>query len=291
MTFLQELFGWFVRLFYDFTGSYGWAIVVFSIFSQLIMLPLTIKQNKSMQIMKLLGPEQQKLQKKYANNKEKLNEELMRLYKKNNYSPMSGCLPLLIQFPIIIGLFGVMREPVPYVFNAEEFATVSQSFLWINDLAKTPIDVFKEFGISTPAILASILPLLSVILTFLQQRQTLAGQDSSQKMMMNFMTIFIGYIGFTFSQGICIYWTLRTALTILQQYVYKKLTKSPVIIVEPEKKGHTNSKSTATKPMNKPVKKPAPKTTTKTDTQESKPANSKEDSTSSSDKKSSDGEK
>lgn len=224
MDFLYQLFGSILRAIYDFVGSYGWSIVLFSIFAKVIMIPLSIKQTKSMQMMKIINPKMQELQKKYASNKQKLNEETQKLYQQYNYNPLSGCLPLLIQFPIIIGLFGVLRMPEKYVFSAAEYVTVSQKFLWINNLTQSPIDVFKASGVSLVFILALIIPIISVVLTIWQQKQmSQQGAGAEQgKMMQWFMTIFIGYIGFTFSQGLAVYLTLQTALTILQNVIQEK---------------------------------------------------------------------
>jgi YidC/Oxa1 family membrane protein insertase len=230
MNFLYELFGSILRAIYNFVGSYGWSIVLFSIFAKVILIPLSIKQTKSMQMMKIINPKMQELQKKYASNKQKLNEETTKLYQQYHYNPLSGCLPLLIQFPIIIGLFGVLRMPDKYVFSAAEYLNVSQKFLWINNLTQSPIDVFKAEGVSVIFLLALIIPIISVVLTIWQQKQTSdqSGPAGQQKGMQIFMTIFIAYIGFTFSQGLAVYWTLQTALTIIQNAIQEKYF-APVI--------------------------------------------------------------
>ena len=264
MTFLYELFGGILHWLYTSLGSnYGLAIVAFAIFAKLITLPLTIKQTKSTQMMKIIQPQVKALQQKYAKNQQQLNEELQKLYKRYNYSPLSGCLPLLIQFPIIIGLFGVLREPTKYVFTTAEFANVSQQFLFLSDLQKSSVQMFQEYGFSLVAILSAILPLISVGLTFIQQRQTMAGQENQQKGMMMFMNIFMVYISFTFAQGIALYWTLQTGLGILQNFLIMKFIPVKVPEVEPviklrENQGH---KPAPAKKDNKTVsnQKPIPK--------------------------------
>ncbi len=222
MNFLYQIFGSILRLIYDFVQSYGWSIVLFAVFAKIIMIPLSIKQTKSMQMMKVINPKLQELQKKYASNKEKLNEETTKLYQQYNYNPLSGCLPLLIQFPIIIGLFGVLREPAKWVFTAAEYANVSQQFLWIQNLTLSPFDVYKADGFSLIFILSLIIPAVSVILTVVQQKQTTQAGPNNQKGMQLFMTAFIAYVGFTFSQGLAIYWTLQTALGLVQNWVQDK---------------------------------------------------------------------
>src|SRR5690554_462000 len=94
--------------------NYGLAIIVFTIIIKVVLLPLTLKQTNSMKKMNELQPKLKELQEKYKNNKEKLNEKMMQLYKDNNYNPAGGCLPLLLQFPILIGLFRVLQNPQAY---------------------------------------------------------------------------------------------------------------------------------------------------------------------------------
>lgn len=102
---------------YDFTKSYGLAIILFTFFVKMILLPLVMKQQKSMVMMQKAQPELMKIQQKYQNDKEKLNIETMKFYKENNISPFGGCLPLLIQLPIIYGLYRVVNQPLSYILN------------------------------------------------------------------------------------------------------------------------------------------------------------------------------
>jgi YidC/Oxa1 family membrane protein insertase len=112
-----------LRFIYEYLAfeNYGLAIIIFTILTKLLLLPLTMKQMKSTSKMQELQPELQKLQKMYANNKEKLNEEMMKLYQKHNYNPASGCLPLLIQFPILIALYRVLIKPLTYMYKIPEY--------------------------------------------------------------------------------------------------------------------------------------------------------------------------
>ncbi len=226
MTFLYQLFGKVLHFFYTFAGNnYGLAIILFALFAKLITLPLSIKQTRSTQLMQMLTPAQNIIQKKYANNQQKQNEELQKLYKKYNYSPLSGCLPLLIQFPIIIGLFGALRMPETYVFTAAEYAAVSQKFLWIQDLSKSPLEIFKSSGFGSVVFwLSLIIPAFSVVFTIFQNKRTMQNSPAAQqnKGMNIFMNVFIAYISFTFSQGIALYWTLQTGLGILQNEIVMK---------------------------------------------------------------------
>lgn len=227
MTFLYQLFGRLMYYLYELCGNYGLAIVLFAVAAKVIMLPLTIKQYRSTQLMQMLQPAMDVIQKKYAKNQTKMNEELQKLYQKYNYSPLSGCLPLLIQFPLIIGLWGALREPVKYVFGTEEaFAAVPKTFLWIKQMTLSPVDLFKAGGVNAEFLLSLIFPIASIALTVLQQVQTSKKQSGSQneqmKTMTTVMTVFIAYISFTFNQGIAIYWTLQTGLGLVQNWIMEK---------------------------------------------------------------------
>ncbi|MBO4359284.1 MAG: membrane protein insertase YidC [Eubacteriaceae bacterium] len=244
MTFLYELFGRLMYYLYEACGNYGLAIVLFAVAVKVIMLPLTIKQYRSTQLMQLLQPAQDVIQKKYAKNQTKMNEELQKLYQKYNYSPLSGCLPLLIQFPLIFGLWGALREPAKYVFGSEEvFASVPKNFLWIKQMTLSPVDLFKAQGLSGEFLLSLIFPILSIALTFIQQAETNKKQSSTQndqmKMMSTMMTVFIAYISFTFNQGIAIYWTMQTGLGLVQNWVMEKFfplnIEPPKIVKKSEK--------------------------------------------------------
>lgn len=116
--------GFIIEFIYNFIPNYGVALILFTILIKLLILPLNLKSQRSMVKQQKLMPQIQELQKKYANDKEKLNKEMMELYQANGANPASGCLPLLLQFPIIIGLFQVIQKPLSYMlrvnFNAPE---------------------------------------------------------------------------------------------------------------------------------------------------------------------------
>lgn len=239
MSFLYELFGSILKALYEWIGSYGWAIVLFAIFAKVITIPFTVKQQRSMQLMTLLAPAQEVIQKKYAKDQVKQQQELQKLYQKYNYNPLSGCLPLLIQFPIIIGLWGALRLPETYVFTAEEYALVSQKFLWIANMALSPVDLFKAGDFKAEFFLSLILPILSVVLTIIQQKKSAKSspQNEQTKFMTMFMTVFIGYIGFTFNQGLALYWTLQTGLGLIQNFIMDKFFPLKVEAPKIVKKG------------------------------------------------------
>jgi YidC/Oxa1 family membrane protein insertase len=108
---LLDGLGWFLARVYDVIPNYGVAIIVLTLFIRILLLPLAVKQIRSMQAMQRLQPKIKELQKKYKGNRQKLNEEMMKLYQEHGYNPLSGCLPLILQFPVLIALFAVLSFP------------------------------------------------------------------------------------------------------------------------------------------------------------------------------------
>lgn len=119
MTYIMIALGWILNLFYELIGNYGFAIILFTVFIKLVLLPLDIKQKKSMAKTQKIQPLLAEVQKKYANDKDKLNQETMKLYQKYGINPMGGCFPMLIQFPIIIALYWVVKKPITYMMGVD----------------------------------------------------------------------------------------------------------------------------------------------------------------------------
>ena len=107
-------FAWILRVFYELTGSYGWALVLFTIVVKLITLPFQMKSKKSMMRMNLFQPQMKEIQAKYANNPQRMNEEMQLLYTREGVSPMSGCLWSFLPFPILIALYSIIRQPITH---------------------------------------------------------------------------------------------------------------------------------------------------------------------------------
>ena len=136
MNIISNLLGHVLRVIFELVNNYGMAIIIFTIFVKLLLLPLTIKQTKSTKAMQDMQPKMQEIQAKYKDKPEKQQQEIMKLYQEYKVNPLAGCLPLLIQMPILIGLFTVLREPVASgVFaNQAAFAAADTGFLWVNSL-------------------------------------------------------------------------------------------------------------------------------------------------------------
>lgn len=122
---VATLLGYILHFIYSIVQNYGVAIILFTLVVKILILPLNLKSQKSMAKTQKLAPLVAELQKKYANDKQKLNQEMMELYKANDASPTAGCLPLLIQFPIILGLYRAIQAPIKYISNMPSFVKES----------------------------------------------------------------------------------------------------------------------------------------------------------------------
>ncbi len=206
--------------------SYGFAIILLTIIIKLLTLPLTLKQLQSMKATQEIQPRLKEIQKKYKNDKEKLAQAQMELYKEAGVNPLGGCLPMLVQFPILIGFYSAIYKAASlgHLTNAK--------FFWIPDLAFPPrgagfswilpnSDKFIGWG---PAIGYLVLPVLLVVSQYVMQKMsTVPGseKDSSQQMMsqMNlFMPILFGFFALQVPTGLDLYWVTSNILGIVQQY-------------------------------------------------------------------------
>lgn len=141
--------GYLFRYIYLLLQNYGWTLVVFTIITKAILLPLTIKQQKSMTKMQAIQPKLQELQKKYQYDQEKLNQETMKLYQTNKINHMGGCLPLLIQFPILIALYNIIRSPLTYVVQLGKHGlpTIAEMHAFLASLGST-VQANDQIGIA-----------------------------------------------------------------------------------------------------------------------------------------------
>lgn len=124
MSYIYKFFGAILDAIYSVIPNFGWAIIIFTVLVRVLLLPLMVKQQKSMVNMQKIQPELTKLQKKYANDQQKLNEETMKLYQKYDVNPMGGCLPLLIQMPILLAVYRVIQQPITYLLRIDMPAKV-----------------------------------------------------------------------------------------------------------------------------------------------------------------------
>jgi YidC/Oxa1 family membrane protein insertase len=207
--------------------GYGWVIVLITIIIKGLFWPLTAKATRSMKKMQALGPEMTALKEKYKDDVQKLTAKQWELYKKHKVSPMSGCLPMLIQMPVFIGFFTMIRSAIELR---------GASFLWVTDLTK-PDTLFMIPGItfipfiSTPDGLPfNLLPLFMGGAMLWQSHLTPAspGMDPAQQKMMRWMPAMFILFLYNYSAGLALYWTVNNLLTILQT----KLTKNLPVTLE-----------------------------------------------------------
>lgn len=229
MSAIYKILGQLLYMVYNIVDNYAISIVLFTIIVKVLMVPLTLNQLKSSKKMQEMQPKIQELQKKYKNNQEQLNTKLMELYKDNKFNPMAGCLPMLIQFPILIGLFGVLRNPLEYVFsgNAElANAAINAPFLWLNNLVDPDLITIGGFGIP------GILPILAAITTYfsmnsMQPSTGGAEQPQMLKTMNMLMPFMILLWGRSFPAGLMVYWAISNTFQMAQQFLINKAGNKP----------------------------------------------------------------
>ena len=203
MSYLYNLLKQFLALLLTTTdkyvGNFGVSIIIVTILIKIALLPLTLKQDKSMKEMKKIQPELEKLKEKYANDKQMLNIKTMELYKEHKVNPLGGCLPLLLQLPILFALFGVLRSGI---------IPADSSFLWLKLSVPDPFFV---------------LPILNGAVSFFQQK--LMGSADSNPQMKNMMYIFpimMIMISYKMPSGLQLYWLTSSILAVVQQYFIMK---------------------------------------------------------------------
>lgn len=185
--------------------SYGIAIILVTVIIRIILLPLNIKQTRSSIVMSELQPETKKIQEKYKNDPQKSQQEMMKLYKEKGASPLSGCLPMLIQWPVFIALY--------YVFN-NLHGISGVHFLWIQDLGKR--DIF--------------LAILSGVTTYYSGSLMMPSGDSAQAKQsttMNVgMSIFMVFISWSLKSALVLYWVINNSIQIAQTLIMRKVDKN-----------------------------------------------------------------
>lgn len=234
---IGNFLGLILRFIVGFVGDYAWAIILFTIVVRVCLLPLMIKQLKSTKAMQDIQPKMKEIQEKYKNKPEKQQEEILKLYKEAKINPAAGCLPMLIQLPILMGLFAVLRDPVAHgVFPSEAaYDLANHGFLWIKDVAQTH---------NLP------LGLASGISAYFMQKTMTTGDESQENMMKSMtlmMTVMSFWWGYTYQAGLALYWTTSNIFSIGQYYLVtspmkSKMANSKEEVVKDEK-SRKNSKS------------------------------------------------
>ncbi len=209
MAFLTNLLDTMLNTLAGITGSYGLAIIGMALVIMIVTFPLNLKQMQFSHRMKLVAPQLEEIKKKYKD-PEKVNEETLALWKKYKINPAAGCFPVLIQFPIIIAMFDVLRKSPAF--------SSAPSFLGLSLVLPNAEQTFWMLIRQNPGYLA--VPILSVLTTVIQQKQvSQGGQDPAMRSMNIFLPILMGWITISYPTALGIYWVSRNVFTIAQQYL------------------------------------------------------------------------
>lgn len=219
--FLTKPFLYLLNWLYDLLGNMGIAILVFATLIRLALLPVATKSYESMARMRKVQPKMVALQARYKDDRQRLQIEMMNLYKREKVNPMSGCLPLLLQIPIFYALYKVLSVAI----NMRQ----APFFGWITDLsAPDPLSIFTGFGLfdwSVPTLLnIGIWPILMGVTMYIQQKLSPAPTDPTQAKVMKWFPVIFTFMLGGFAAGLVIYWTWSNILSILQQkYIMRKV--------------------------------------------------------------------
>ena len=215
---------WVLNFFNNLIPNYGIAIILLTILVRLLFWPLTHKSTVGMKKMQELQPKMKEIQAKFKDNPQRLQQETWALYREAKVNPMSSCLPMLIQIPVFIALFNVLRSAVELRYAP---------FLWIGDLSE-PEGLFASWF---PFGGLNILPILMAVSTGLQSAFTpSAGDKNQQRMMMVFMPLMMLFMFYSFPSALSLYWFLSNLFSIVQMWIIRRQTaaKSNDAVITPE---------------------------------------------------------
>ena len=268
---IANLFGAIVRLIYNLVGqNYGLSIVIFAVLTKIVLFPLSLKQAKTTENMKKIGPMEQEIRKKYKGNNEKMATELQKLYAENKINPVAGCLPALIQIPMVIAMFYIVKQPLTYIKQvpneqiveyvqemkgndekvtkaeirnseitiADEKGLINMDFMGVHfgDIPANAVNknVAKE---DKPSYITLIVPMLSLALSIIQnkiaiKRSNLTEEQIEQQRTMNMMLPFLSaYISYIMPLALGIYWLIGNVCQIISQFAIDKLVKEKKIMI------------------------------------------------------------
>lgn len=260
---LASFFGLIIRFIYGIVNNnYFLTIIIFTILTKLILFPLSLTQIKSTEKLNRIAPLDAKIREKYKNDKQKQAEELSKLYSENRINPLGGCLPVLIQFPIIIAMFYIVKYPLTYIkpIPQEEIVSYTKEVLQkeevteaetkenqlvvanekeiidmnvINgiNLGEIPANVFSKDANKKAHPVSLVIPILTVIFSVLQSKLLQKNSNMSeeqqemQKSMNLMMPLFSGFIAYTMPLALGVYWLFGNILQIVQQLIINKVIK------------------------------------------------------------------
>ena len=209
---IAEPMFWLLKWFHNLVGNWGWAIILLTILIKGVFYPLNAAAGRSMGKMKLVGPKLKEIQTRYADDRVKLNTEMMALYKKEKINPLGGCLPVVVQIPVFISLYWVLSAAV--------------------ELRHAPwIGWIKDLSAADPYF---VLPVLYAITAFAQSKlqPPAPGMDPMQQKVLQYMPVAFAVMFIFFPAGLVLYWTVSNLLQIAQQWnINKMLAKEQAAVV------------------------------------------------------------
>ena len=198
MGIIAKPLGWLMTWLYGMIGNYALVIIIITTVVKFALYPVYKNQILTTANMADMQPKIQAIQRKYANDKETMNQKLAEFYQEENYNPAKGCMPMIVQMVVIMALFAVLRNPMTYITNEEMYFAIHESFLWIKDLSQPDL---------------WILPILAGVFTFLSQwlnkltNPTMQGSSNMMMtMMMYFFPIMILWLARSYPSGLALYW-------------------------------------------------------------------------------------
>ncbi|MCR4805402.1 MAG: YidC/Oxa1 family membrane protein insertase [Clostridia bacterium] len=226
---------------YGVVNNYGLSIIILTLIVRLILLPLHAKQIRYTSKISELQPQLKEIQERYAADREMLGQKTMELYQREGVSPSSGCLPLLIQMPIIMGLFALLRTPLSFMTSTQMIAAIHESFLWVKDLCQPD---------------SWILPFIAGLSTYFTGAAGVSGATGSagtangamNAVTKYFFPIFIFLIGRSFPAGLALYWAVGNIFMIFQTMFLNRLREKEKIrdeIIEEEKEKRRKAREEA----------------------------------------------
>lgn len=269
---IASLLGTVIRFIYNIVGeNYGLSIIIFAIVTKFILFPVNLKQSKSMEEMKKISPMEQEIKKKYKGDKEKIALETQKLYSEHKINPLGGCLPALIQLPIIIAMFYIVKQPLTYIKQmpkkeiapyvqemmntkdkisntdlrnyeilvASKNKLLDMKFLGIN-FGDIPSNVFNKKIENKPSYYTLIVPVISLVLSIIQTKMTLKSsnmtdeQKEQQKTLNTMMPLLSAYISYIMPLALGVYWLVGNVCQIVIQQIINKIIKDKKIMLKGE---------------------------------------------------------
>jgi YidC/Oxa1 family membrane protein insertase len=220
---ISKLILWFFLNAYTYIPNYGWIIVIFSVLVKILLHPLTKKSYESTSKMQKVKPLMDEIREKYKSDQQRMNQEMIKLYKEHGFNPLGGCLPMILQMPIIFAIYAVIGNNIE--FRQAHF------IWWITDLS-IPDTVYKlPFHIPLYGSHVTILPVLMAISMFFQQKLTIT--DPKQQMLVYMMPVIMLFVFNNLASGLVLYWFLFNVFSSAHQYWLTKQQNGDDVILKP----------------------------------------------------------